>query len=288
MKAKRIVLSIVLVMSLALGIPLGTSCLGDSGGGGGGDVATEVIDMLKMMPKGADDFMSIDLEALRADDDFEELYNDFMSDLSDLEESFGISFGDVSLFGVSGDGEIVILRGDFDFDGVRDALEEIRLEEETYEGVEMWVSPGISVALMDDMIIFGGEDNVKDCIEVIEEGDDSLYDNADFRDVIDRLPDGVMVAVGEGGSVMDYEAYDGLKVTGVSIAKHSSDSVRFTGIAKFEDGDAAEDAIDDLREDMETDEDELRNIDVSRDGEYLEGTAERDIEGLLSDDGNGS
>jgi hypothetical protein len=285
MKAKRIVLSIVLVLSLALGISLGTSCLG---GGDGGDVAAVVIDMLKMMPKGADDFMSIDMEALRTDDDFEEIYNDFVGDFSNLEEYMGIDISDISQFTVSGEGEIVILRGDINLDAVRDALEETGFEEQTYKGVEMWVSPGINLALMSDTIIFGGEDNVKDCIGVIEEGDDSLYDDADFRDVIDRLPDGIMVGVGEGASVMTFDEYDGLKVTGVSIAKHSSDSIELTGIAKFTDADAAEDAIDDLRQDMEGDEEELRNIDVSQDGKYLEATAEGDIEGLFSDDGNGN
>lgn len=286
--AKKALIILALIALLLSLVPAAAACLG----GGGG--ANDAIDVMKKVPKDAGEFAYIDIKALRDDEDFSELYEDMEDAFAEFTESFlGIDFDDVDSFGVFG--EEFWLEGNFDLDEVRDNLENPEFgfgfgssfEEGEYKGVEIWESPGTWLALMGDTIIFGNEDGVKAFIRVVEEGDDSLYEDEDFRDLVDRLPGGPVVTVDEGAFYDAYE-YDGLQVWGMSLKKKDSDTVTMTMVCKFEDEDSADSALDDIENDVESDEEnELRNVRVTRDGRFVEVTAEADIEDMvdIADDG---
>lgn len=274
MARKALVILVLAALLLSL-VPSAAACIF----GGGGSGAADMIDMMKKVPEDMEFLMLLDINAVRTDDDLKAIYED-----EDFQRTYSEHFLDIEDIDRVGFGSVVLYEGEFDLDDVREWLESNGYDEEEYKDVEIWEWEdwySRSVALMSGLIIAGEIDDVKDCIDVIEEGEDSLYDDRDIKDVVDRLPDGFMASVGYSSSGL-YWHYDDIEATGTSMAKHDSDSFEVTWIVKFEAEATVEDTIDGIRQDMEND--ELRNINVTRDGQFVKATFEVDIEDMLSDD----
>ena len=284
MRVKTLIPLFVLVLLVSLSA-LPVSCCqlgGDSSGG------ADMISMMKKMPAVADSglFLFMDFSAVRADDDLRDFYEDrsLQSLGENLTERTGLDWEGIEQLG--GSGSVSLYEGDFDLDDARGWLESNDYDEKDYMGVEVWEevdSDGRSVALMSGLIIAGEiGDDVKDCIDVIEGGEDSLYDDRDIKDVADRLPSGFFATVDLDSGITYWRSddYEGIEVRGSSGAKHDSDSIQLTVIIKFEDEDTAEHTLDNIREDIQNDFDELKNINVTRDGQFVKATFERDIEDM--------
>ena len=271
------ILLLVFVASLTL-LAAGSACdLGDNGDGGAASEA--MLNMMKRVPDDVAMFMFYDVEGIQAEDDWADMFGEEW-DMSDA--GIDVDTEDIEAFAMAMTedfGTIILIEGNFDADEIGDALEDAGYDDATYNDVDIWVMEeyGFSeaVALLDGLLIAGTEDSVKDCIDVIEDGDDSLYDNEDFKDASDHIGDGLL-AVLVGGEDVAGE-YDGGEVMGMSFDAKDSDTAKVTGVMVFEDADAADDAMDEIEDDLK-DEEEWDNFDIDQSGRIIEASGEVDID----------
>jgi len=228
-----------------------------------------VTDMMKKTPENAAHLTFVNVKELRGDNDLEHLYEGWRDNLGHTFDDYGIVADDVNLtaMGISLEGEgegYYLINGDFDLRKVRDKLYSLGFDEDEYRGVELWERNGEVMALMEHLVILSTEQGVRDCVEVIMGEKDSLWDNQDIKDVLDRLPDGINVKY---ISHPQYMAYEGMKAQGTSLEKKDEDTLKMTGIFMFEDEDAASDAVAKIKED--TGAEEIERSDVNQDGRFV-------------------
>jgi len=257
-------------------------------------ISGEAVDVMKKLSSDSDTFIFIDITALQADSDLEDYFNDIGDSQDEFLESFGVRFSEVEYIALAD--EIIFLKGNFDLDEIRDELEDNNYDETKYNDVEVWEIGDIyadvdiaSVALINsDLILFGSEKDVRDCIKIIngEDGSLSLYDNGDFKGVTDRLPDGIVIGCMKSGSLSDSlfdldNMFNGLEALGLSGKKKDENTLNVTGVLQFEDKEAADNAmtdIEDMQEYLESSESDLGNIKISQDGEYIKVSADIDMD----------
>ena len=235
--------------------------------------ALAAIEVMKKMPTGAVLFDYIDVEAMRDDGDLDSLYDRYESRNSPhLFHDYGIVFDTVDLLARGGP---QLIGGRLDFDALRDALSDVGFERNDNEGVETWTSAQRgAVAVMNDYFMESNETIIRNCVGVVESGDASMYDNSDFREVIDRLPDGLVVSCVKGAWEED-EYCDGLESSGFSLAKKDSDTLAVTVVFRFDSSASASDAVAEIRQQLESDEDsDLSNIQVTSNGKFVSAVAE--------------
>lgn len=260
--------AILLLASLLL-----LGCASIQGGG--------AVDMMKKVPMDSDSFVFVDIDAFRTDIALEEAY----TALEEIFEEFVnfplFNFNDVDRLAPAWDiFDTMLVEGDFNLNEIRKELEELRYDDDEYRGIEVWGQEDMLVALLSNKLaIIGTEDTVTDYIKVIKEGDASLYDDVDFRDIVGRLPRGIIVACEEHVFPITSSRYDGLEVAGISMMRKDKNNMAITGVFKFESGDAARAAMDEIEYDLESDElEDWKNIDITQDAEFVELTVEQDIE----------
>jgi len=230
-----------------------------------------MVSMMGKIPEGAGNSIFMDFQALRGDDDLEDLLAEFEDagvywlDMIDID--------DVNTIAICGSyADNIILNGKFNLDDIREELDDLDCNDDEYKNVEIWGSyDEYWFALLGSLIIMGLEDDVKDCIDVIKDGEDSMLDDNDFKEVMDRLPGGIMVKVGTDGG------YPGEEAWGYSFKKKDDDTLKMTAIFKFKNEDASVDAVDEIEEDIEEEEEGPHNIQVDQDGEFVIASAEMDI-----------
>ena len=290
MNPKRIVIVSTYVLLLALLVFGGSSCLfssflgKDNGGTGGG--AGEITEMMNRVPSDVESFGFFDMETMRTDDEVEYLYSYLNGILFLVTGMCGVDLPDVQRF-AAGD-ETMLFEGEFDIPEMRQELEEDGYDQGEYLSVEVWEKSSdyfsfsdSHIALWDDLVISGDEDGVNGCIDVIQGGDDSLYDKDSFKDVVDRLPKGAMYLL-EASAFLD-EGYDGLEASGMSVGGNDGSTLEMTGVLKFEDENAAQSTMDNFETDLENNEGDLRNIDLEQDGQFVTVTFEQDVEDMIDE-----
>ena len=268
--------SLVLVLLLS-----GGACIFN----GDGADAAKAIELMKIMPQNSQDFfMFIDMEMIGEQENSEELASDFSEVLSWYAEICGFDTDDVHRFATGG---VLVFEGDFNFDEVRSQLEESDYSQGEYNGVEVWSGTGsgegIAVALLSGRIITADGDGVEECIDVIKNGEPSVYDSDDAKDVMDRLPNGMMVGYGHDATLSGASDYEGLLSSGVALTEQVGSSVKGHTVMKFEDAEAAEDAEQTIKDDLEASDSNFQNVEVTRDGEFVKVMLEQEIEDYTSD-----
>ena len=285
MALKKIVSLMCLVSLLASIMVAGSSCGGSKSNGA-------AKQMMKKLPENTDSFIYIDLEAFRADDTLAPGLEDLLGSAEDMEGWFGIDLDNAKGFtggtmGKEEDAEmVVLLSGRFDLAKAREALEDLGCDKDTYRSVEVWEAFGYyDIALMTNMVMFGSPDDVNACIDVIRGSDSSLYDNEEMRDILDCLPEGVLVGVGEGSEFLnnDETEYEGLQIAGMSAGKGSDGKISCSGIFKFENEEAASAAIDEVEANA-GDEEGVSNVKVRQDGQLLEASYDQDADNFFADE----
>jgi hypothetical protein len=263
-------LSLVMLLFLLVVLP-GCGSGGGSDGDGNGNGGGWAVAMMNKVPRDASMFTFTDVAAMRADDDLDELYDDYKKKSESECIALGISSDDVDRMeeGYSGYA-FTILEGQFALDDVGRVLEDEGYQEGEYKKVKTWKNSSAdieAVALVSATCIVIGDDidKLEDSIDVIKGDDDSLSDDEDMSDFMGRLPAGVVV------SVHTYETYAGCEVTGYSVKKKDSSTVLVTMLLLFDDEDSANDAMEDTK-------DEYSNSEVTKDGRYITVVAESDIE----------
>ena len=245
------------------------------------DGGNSAKDMAKMVPEDASTFGHSDVQTMRDDKDLEEIYEKMAEGSRDDWDALGLDLDDINHMAVvsgeegGGDYELVILKGNFDLEDVRDELDDADFDEDEYKGIEIWkraswVGGDSAIAISGDTLIIGDKDSVKDCIKVMKGSEKSVYDgNEDFRDVIDRLPRGISTVVGI--------PYENALAAGIVWMKEDEDTYKMKGVAKFDDEDEAKDEKSDTKREMKG-KGEWFDIDVKQSGKFLEFTAKIDIE----------
>lgn len=211
-----------------------------SGNGNGSEIA---LSMMKKVPASASSFDVVDYGSFRSDDDLRNAYSRADAEYNDDLAELGICTADVDYMTIASGclspgacGQLVILEGTFNLDDLSARFKDFKdrsYREDEYRGVQTWTSVYSiyhSVALVSAACIVYGENPyvVEDCLDVIKGGADSLYDNADLRDVVAKLPTGILVS----GELEE-------QVIGISVAKKNADTLRVTGVYLCEDEAAA-------------------------------------------------
>ena len=240
--------------------------LGCIGGGG------SAKDIAKITPEGAGSLTYVDIQTMRDDRDLRDIYKDMKkSGTSEIDElGIDIDIDDINYIAEAGG--ITIIGGKFDLKDVRDELDDRDFDKDDYKGVEFWTGEyNKAVAIKGDKVIMGNDKQVKSCIKVIKGDRTSMYDdNEDIRDVINKLPGGIMTMVGA------YASYEGALAMGSAFMKEDDDTLKMKMVVKFDDEDDAEDARTDLKREMKKG--EAFDVDVKQSGKILEVTAKMDIE----------
>lgn len=230
------------------------------------------IEMMKRIPATLREFEFMDIAAIRMDDDLESLYNNWHYEYGWVIKPLGMDVREVTGFGTAG--YSLLIEGSYNPITVRTKLENRNLESGEFEGVETWSSEDSWIALMDSLIISANATDGRELKNVLKGEVSSIYDNKDFKDVIDRLPEGIILWFKEGWFRDNYQ-YDGLKVTGMSAVKRDKHSMAFTWICKFENTDAAQYAMGEIERDMVNDGGEMwLNINMAQYKQFLKVTAE--------------
>ena len=249
------------------------------------DGGSSAKDMAKMVPEDASRFGHFDFQTMRDDKDLEEFYEKMEGDNLD---ALGVDRYDINHMAVvsgeeEGDYELVILKGNFDLEDVRDELDDADFDEDEYKGIEIWkraskLGGDFAIAISGDTLIIGKKDSVKDCIKVMKGSEKSVYDdNEDFRDVIDRLPGGIITFVSPSGCRHQYE---GTLRAGIVNIREDEDTLKVHVVIKFDDEDDAEDAKSELKRDLK---EVIDDVVVKQNGVFLECTAKGDFEDFEDD-----
>ena len=243
------------------------------------DGGSSAKDMAKMVPEDASTFTHSDVQTMRDDKDLQEIYEKIAEVIDDDLDVIGLESDDInhmaSVIEEDGNYELVILKGNFDLEDVRDELDDANFDEAEYKGVEFWkavswLGGDSAFAISGDMLICGDKDSVKDCIKVMKGSEQSVYDdNEDFRDVIDRLPRGMSTVV----SIPNENAL----AVGIVWMRENEDTFKMEGVAKYDDEDDAENEKSDTKREMEK-VGEWFDAEVKQSGKFLEFTAKIDIE----------
>jgi hypothetical protein len=270
----RIIVTLVFVASLLLAVA-GSACLG--GDNGDGEASEAMLNMMKRVPDNFTMFMFYDVEGIGANEDWEDM-------LGDLDDTGGMDLDmdevDVMASGMTAEFDmIMLLEGSFDSGDPTDGLEMAGYTSETYNGVEVWVvgegAFSNAMAFWDNLLVMGSEDAVKDCIDVIEGGEASLYDKDDYGDVADRLGDGLIAMLMDAGD-MGPQGMEGAEVLGFSYDAKDSNTAKIRAAVVFEDEDAAEAAMDDV--DAQAENENWENVDIDRSGKIIEAEGEIDLD----------
>lgn len=261
MKNKRILFIITLMSSLAL-IITSLSCSDDENAS---------VDLISKIPEDSSYFSFIDVSAMRTDDDMDDLYDEWEDNYNYLEH-YGIDRDDVNRLAISSDA--TLCEGEFDLEEIREELEDLDYDDDEYREVEIWESADGHkwIALTEDLIIIGSEDDVKDCLWVIKDGEDSMYDDSDINDVLNKLPDGIYM------SCDTEEAFEDLEASGLSYRKLDDDTIGVSAVFKFDDEDAADDAINEIEDYAENYYEDIRHVDVWQDGLFVIAEGEIDMD----------
>jgi hypothetical protein len=267
---KRVLLVVGLAVLLATMAVASTGCASGSG----------FAAMLAKVPADTAALKYVNVKALRNDSDLVDLYDAWKARVDSRLDARGISPDDVNVF-ASNEAltkRFTLLVGKFDLDEVRDHLGDRHYKEDDYRGAEVWIREAgwvsdldSKVALMGDLIIIGDQSGVEACIKVIKSGDASWLAKVDINDVSSRLPGGLYVEMGKEWTSLlasGFEAY------GISAKKQDSDTLKIAGVAKFNDEGDAKDAQDTIENLMDQ---RFDSVDVTREGAFLEATAELDV-----------
>jgi hypothetical protein len=298
MRLKRIPSIVPVVVLVVLSLIVAAGCSSDGGGGG---TTASAVGTMKQLPKGGDGFAFADLEGMQTNEQLKDLYDSYGDRLNegyDTEEELGASLDEVT--GVATNGEVVLIKGTFQLDDIRANLEDQDYDKGEYKDVETWESTDeggeTAVAFIDKSLIIIGQTmgDLEDCIDAIKGGGTSLYEDENLKDMMDRLPHGIVVGCAEVPSDFanyGYSYLENVDTAGFSIAVKDAKNLLLTVVLKFDDNSDADDAKDEIKNDIEDAIDAYLGdyleasdveINVAQDNEYLTVTAEMSIETLAS------
>ena len=229
--------SVTLVFALALL----TVCGGSDGSGGS----------LDMLPGDITEVAIYDLESIDKNEQLQDFADERVQDWETSYGAIGILVDEVETVTLarSRGGVYVILKGEFDFEYIRDDLDDGDYDDEEFRGYEVWSGGRVdaipALALMeDDGLVLVGEDNtildiLRNLADDTGSGDD---DTGDVLRAVRRAGEGLVVFGGSpcAQQLRGCEAFAGSFTTGDRY------EVRFTGSLLFRNGERAEAESEDV------------------------------------------
>ncbi len=262
------------VVWLVLGAAL---VLAGCGGGDGGSAA--VLAMMQKVPGNASECTFLDLKQMRRDGDLKDIYESATARLNASQEA-GIPTDNVDRMVQAG--SLTVLEGRFDLLSLERQLEDGGYAESDHKGTPLWEGPSSAVALVSHSCLVTGWDlaEVEGCLDAISGDGGSICDQADVRDLLERLPAGFTVMVFAGGESFAVQ-YQGVRAVGYSLVKEGSDTAGMTLILVFEDAEAAGRAEGKVQEMLTYPSvpSTPSDISVTRDDRYVKATGQMSIQG---------
>lgn len=255
---KKYAVPVAVVVLLVFSLVSSIGCAGGKSQG--------AVDLMKKMPEDTTEFYYMDVKAFRGEENLEELF-------AMMRENFRYGDDNIDIFNadyVGGSDDLTIIRGNLGFDDIRNTLDEIGYARDEHGDVPVWGTGYSSIAIVGDIYVTGEESYVKASIGLIQGEGDSLRDTQYAKDIMNRLPNGIMMNYGKSDTM-----FKGLKAFGVSMELLDKDTLKVTGVFLFGSEDDARDAMDEIAEDIPPDS-ELQ--DVNRDGRFVIAAFDADID----------
>ena len=238
---------VVCILFILLTIPVAfSSCAG--GNQVGLNAATEAM---KQIPSDYEGYWYINVAQIRNDFDLRPLYDQLRASFGDVSGS-GISVSDINaIAGGATDSSVVcgIFSGNFDFNKIRKSLQDAGAEKTEYMNVETWTVQAKGqtqlYALTPGTIFMGTYYAGREYIDVITGKAKSLYENKDFRDVVDRSP-AMSVYAARAGEGFPSDIADCVAVAR-SFEKIDTKTIRMTFVGKFTDTTTASNSLSDFK-----------------------------------------
>ena len=270
MKANRI----LVIAAVIIGLFLFAAIMGCPGGGQRGITA-----MMSRVPADTTNVDFLDISLVRGDEDLADVYESWQYGFGQEFGEFGIDFDDINqlAYGTLSMFDIYfIITGDFVSSEISSQLDTLGFTKSEYQDVGIWEGENETVALMEGLFILGTGPAVRNCIEVIESGEGSLWMNPDIQQVINRSPDGIEMQCTTQPERIPYE---GVAVQCVSYIKKDDETASVIAVLLFEDEDTARDTATVIEEVIE--EGEFESSEIKQDGKLVIATLTVDIEELF-------
>ena len=271
------------------------------GGGGGGGVLLIVIvvvvlflsgviggsnpqpkSVLDLVPDEAHLVIRMDMKRILAND---LLFEDFFDDEDDLEflDELGIDPDEITEMTVAqlDFGDIAVLKGNFDLDYIRDAVEDDDSEENAYRGYEVWEDvDGGAIALLDGYIIASDVVRpVENVLKNLYNGSGSLEqadEDSEMKQILAKVGSGFVVTAATGDACR-VERCDGFGWA-LTEVDDSAEEAKVEIAVLFRNERTAERAADDYDQVADFLEQEGFDIeDTEADGNFVVGVAFDDL-----------
>ncbi|MCH8205411.1 MAG: peptidylprolyl isomerase [Chloroflexi bacterium] len=224
---------------------------------GGKASQPSVESLLQLVPRDADVYTLADVDGLRAVD-LDDLVEQISLLLGELElRDWGIDLRDMSAILVADPDSrdaLVVLRGQFVAEDVQASLEDDRFRERPYLEVGVWRNSRIelSVAFVaDDVIVLGEDDRVDRAIDVFREGERAVAQDEEVLAIVEALGETLVYTIDTRCR------YRRCRTWGAgSRVERGETFVTYAYLFRSED--AAEEAEDEVRDDVEDALDGLR------------------------------
>lgn len=220
------------------------------------------VSMMQMLPTNISSLSFLDLYALRTD-------KNLASEWSYIKENiFGndsVADGINSLCMVYPN-DIWMFEGDFTLDQLTGGTGNGSY---TYGGfnVQYGTTHNTSIVMINSTAINGYDEDVRNCIDVVNSGTSSLYGNSDIKSIVNQLPIGYELAVWivDNESVSENISVSGLLLVGASWTK-SGDNYVETKAYQFNTSDAAQQYVTTASNESQ---DETTHIDRTQNGAFV-------------------
>ena len=200
-------------------------------------------------------------------DDWDEDSNAFETDPESVQQLLAIG---------SPDGGYVIVKGNFNFEDIKAALEDEDYDDGTYREREIWEDGGASVALFEGSGIYvvGASSQIKKILRALDQGDGFMESTTELRQALDRAQSGALAVAAAANCSGTYAANaNGCRAAAIAITGGNEDTTTYANAAVFSSERRAETALDDIEEAIEDDIDnEIADLDINeiqRNGEIV-------------------
>jgi len=212
------------------------------------------IDLMEYVPLDSNLLVYWEVKTLGTDESLEDIYDKYRDseEINQLRD-VGVLRSDIEQSGrASGFGQatVTIFTGKMDIDALKGELD----KREDYalghhQEASIWTPDDTeankSIAVTGDIVLIGEKDDIIICINaIVLDQEPSLNEDDDITNVVDRLPDGVLVYINKAGSDPE-EDYTDLIAYGKSYAKHGDEELKLTAVYMFEDYPAAGNDVQD-------------------------------------------
>ena len=217
---------------------------------GEGDEAHSVDSLLQLLPRNADTFTLLDLEAVR-DERLDDLEDQIATQFdTDQLYEWGIDLDDIDALLLSDMGNadaLTVLQGIFSTEDVADALDAAGYKDDVYRDIEIWVEQrsDTAVALVaEDTIVVGEGERVEDSVDAFIGATRSMEQEDDVSEIVDSLGDALAYSVEENCG------YRGCRRWARGVRVEAGELVA-DFIFAFRDEETASDAERDIDDDLE-------------------------------------